>query len=75
MLENLFAEAPGPRCKTMRLRKNLDESDQKIMDNALKDSETWSDYHLSKALTARGLEISEMSIKRHRQGMCSCSRT
>lgn len=75
MLENLYEDRPGPRCKIDRQRRKLDDSDQKILDSALADTETWSDYHLAKALKARGLEMNETSLKRHRQGLCACSRT
>jgi len=59
----------------MRVRKSLNESDQKIFDAVIADQDNWSDYHLAKAMNERGVEISESTIKRHRAGLCTCSRT
>ena len=50
----------------------LSESDQKILRDALANEEAWGNTALSKALTDRGLRISEKPIRKHRGGYCSC---
>lgn len=75
MLEGL---APAKRtydCRIALIRKDLSDSDRKIFDEALADTETWSAYSLSVALTNRGIKIQDKPIRKHRSGLCQCSKT
>jgi hypothetical protein len=51
---------------------SLEESDQRILEDALNNHEVWAHVALAKALTERGLRISEKPIRKHRIGLCSC---
>jgi|DEB0MinimDraft_6_1074348.scaffolds.fasta_scaffold26642_5 hypothetical protein len=72
MLENLDQHRPPPKCKIKRIRDDMDDADQKRLDDAMEDQISWSDYHLFKALVAVGVKVSESTVKRHRQKTCSC---
>ena len=62
------------RCKAKNTADLLDEKDRKIFLDALSDTEKWSDKGLSVALIARGVNISNEAIGRHRKQLCACYR-
>ena len=72
MLEDLTPPARVTPCAVRTILEQLDESDQTILLNALADTEAWSNSSLARALTDRGLRISEKPIRKHRSRYCSC---
>jgi hypothetical protein len=72
MLEGLTPPVRILPCLVRTIMEQLDEADQKILDAALEDQVTWGHTALAQALTQRGLRISEMPIRKHRAGRCSC---
>lgn len=72
MLENLTR--PEPRagyCKVAALLATLDETDAKILTEAV-DDPSWVAKQLSKALRDRGVLLSDTTILRHRRRECVC---
>lgn len=74
MLEGLTPNKRIYECRVLVVRSELDDSDRKILDDALADEKTWSAYALSKALIGRGIIVQDKAIKKHRDGLCICSR-
>lgn len=72
MLEGLTPPERVFPCAVRTLLDALDESDQRILEEALTNQNVWSNVALAKALTERGLRISEKPIRKHRLGICSC---
>ena len=72
MLEDLKPEDYTPACKVRELADTLEESDAKILMDAVNDTETWGAIQLRNALQKRGLQISDKPIIRHREGRCPC---
>jgi hypothetical protein len=72
MLEGLTPPVKELPCAVRKLLDILDNSDREILENALADYESWPNKTLSKALTGRGLRISDGPIRKHRVGECSC---
>ena len=72
MLEGLTPPVRVMPCAVRTIMDTLSESDQKILRDALANEEAWGNTALSKALTDRGLRISEKPIRKHRGGYCSC---
>ena len=71
MLEDL--EPAGnytPPCKVRLTAENLEESDAKILMDAVNDSKTWGTIALRNALLKRGVNLSDKPIQRHRDGRC-----
>lgn len=73
MLEGLSKPKNDRLCGVMAKRKTLDESDQRILDEALADPE-WSSYQLQIALASLGFRTAIETIRKHRAGNCICSR-
>jgi hypothetical protein len=75
MLEGL---KPPPKsngsCKVGRLASTLDEADKKILLGAIEDSTNWPVKTLAKALSDRGLQISDSPLYNHRSKACACYR-
>ncbi len=71
MLENLETARKIWPCKIRSVLETLSESDQKIMVDAIANPD-WSTLGLARALTERGLPVTEPSLKRHRDNLCSC---
>jgi hypothetical protein len=59
-------------CKVRTILEQLEQSDAKILEQALSDSMTWPARTLQVALSQRKLIVSDVSIGRHRKGQCSC---
>jgi hypothetical protein len=72
MLEGLTPPVHVQPCAVRTILKKLDQADQNILLDALANEEAWGNTALAKALTDRGLPISEKPIRKHRGGYCSC---
>jgi hypothetical protein len=72
MLEGLTPPERVTSCAVRWLRENLDDADREILDKALLNFDAWPHKTLSKALSDRGVMISDKPIRRHRTGLCSC---
>jgi len=72
MLENIKPPVKIQPCKVRQVFASLDDADQKIFAKALKDVEAWSAYALAAAMTQAGVKIGDETIRKHRDGMCSC---
>ena len=72
MLEDLKPPEYVTPCAIRTMLEKLDEADQRILLDALANSEAWGNSALAKALTDRGLRISEKPIRKHRNKLCSC---
>jgi hypothetical protein len=59
-------------CKVDEWLKKLDESDRKILQEALNNFELWPHSTLARALRAKGLDISDTTIGKHRNKDCAC---
>ena len=76
MLEGL--EPPKNRavfCKVSDVMNELEESDVKIMQEALDDTERWKHKTLSNALRAKGVSLADTTISKHRLRVCACYRS
>lgn len=58
-------------CKVARYIIELGETDGLILAQAI-NAPKWSNLGLAKALTAKGLNISEGTIRNHRADRCAC---
>ena len=72
MLENLEPPKKNFTCRIRTVMSNLEPKDAKILAEAVADSINWRANTLSRALKQRGIEIGQESIRRHRDGSCSC---
>lgn len=75
MLENL--EPPQSRtyiCKVALVLAELNEKDKAILIEALADTDKWGHNPLARALRARGVELSDTTIAKHRCGDCRCGK-
>jgi hypothetical protein len=76
MLEGL--EPPKNRavfCKVNDVMNELEESDVKILQEALNDTERWKHKTLSNALRAKGVSLADTTISKHRLRVCACYRS
>jgi hypothetical protein len=75
MLEGL---TPPPKfsgnCKVATIANGLEEKDKEIFMAAIDDSEAWGVKTLTKALSERGISISDSPIYNHRGKTCACYR-
>lgn len=74
MLENLKAPVYITNCKVRTVAAQLDEKDKKIFLDAIADEQNWAAVALQKALHHEGIKIGQEVIRRHRSGVCSCSK-
>jgi hypothetical protein len=73
MLEGLTPPAKKPlQCKLSRLREGLDKSDQKILDEAVANTEDWPTETLVRELRKHGVDVGRETIRSHRRGDCLC---
>ena len=75
MLEGMKPNKRTYACRVAVVMESLDDADKKIFQDALDDEETWTAYSLSVALTNRGVKIHDKPIRKHRDGICQCSKT
>lgn len=75
MLEDLKPPTPFKgSCKVGQIMLTLNEVDQEILSAAIFDSANWPVKTLSRALTEKGLQISDTPITSHRFKNCACFR-
>jgi len=75
VLEGMKPHKQRYPCRVATIKEELSEKDNAILDDALADRNTWTNYGLSKALTDRGITCNEKTIRKHREKACSCWRT
>jgi len=61
-------------CKVGAVASTLDESDKKILLDAVANSSEWPIKTLVKALAERGIQISDSPLYNHRAQSCACFR-
>jgi hypothetical protein len=61
-------------CKVGLIASTLTDADKEILLAAVMDKETWPVKTLSKALSERGVQISDSPIYNHRSRACACFR-
>lgn len=61
-------------CKVNNVMNELEESDAKILQEALNDTERWKHKTLSNALRSRGISLADTTISKHRLRVCACYR-
>lgn len=61
-------------CKVGIIADRLEEKDRKILLDAVLDKENWPVKTLAKALSDRGVQISDSPIYNHRAKTCVCFR-
>jgi len=61
-------------CKVKETLASLEDSDKKILEEALADTDRWKHKTLSNALRAKGLSLSDTTISKHRLRVCACFR-
>jgi hypothetical protein len=74
MLEGLAPEVKIPPCGVRTAVDKLEPADQKILLEAVADYETWTANALMAALKRRGVTVGDKAIRKHREGVCSCSK-
>lgn len=72
MLEGLTPITYAGKCKVGQLLDTLDESDAKILQAALDNTEMWSAHGLKNALMQRGISVGDVVIGKHRRNLCVC---
>jgi len=75
MLEGLEPVARIAPCAVRDTLDKLDEADKKILLEAVADTDTWTANGLMTALKRRGVTMGDKAIRKHREGVCSCSKT
>lgn len=73
MLEGLTPPIKESLCAVMVRAADLEPADLKILLDSLADAR-WSNNALAAALTERGFEISESTVRKHRTKACACVR-
>jgi hypothetical protein len=61
-------------CKVGTIVKTLEDKDKKILLEAVANAQLWPIKTLVKALSERGLEISDSPLYNHRAKTCACFR-
>lgn len=61
-------------CKVGTLAASLNEKDKKILFDAVANTQDWPIKTLVKALSERGLQISDSPLYSHRAKSCACFR-
>lgn len=72
MLEGLTPPVIGRSCKVATEAAKLSDSDKKILLDAVADKDRWPVKTLSRALSERGIMLSDTPITNHRQRTCVC---
>lgn len=72
LLENFEPPARKFPCKIATELSKLQAADKAVLVEALADEKKWPAKTLSNALKARGIQLVDSTISRHRQGHCSC---
>ena len=74
MLEDLKPPTKTGSCKVALVAETLSDADKKILLDAIADRTTWPIKTLTKALKAKGLEISDTPLTNHRAQSFACFR-
>jgi hypothetical protein len=74
MLEGLTPPKSRGTCKVNTVAVTLNDKDRDIFLVAVMDSENWPVKSLCKALSDRGIQISDSPIYNHRGKTCACFR-
>lgn len=61
-------------CKVAVILSGLNQTDQEILNGAIFDSANWPIKTLSRALSERGIQISDTPLTSHRFKNCACFR-
>ena len=61
-------------CKVDLLAKDLSDADAKILMAAIEDTHNWTANGLSRALRAKGVNLADTTIGKHRNRSCTCFR-
>jgi len=72
MLEDLKPPVRQFPCKVRTILAELDDKDKAILISAINSPDIWPAKTLSNSLKARGVQLIDSSINRHREGICSC---
>ena len=72
LLENLAPIDRVRPCKVRETAAKLEPSDAKILLDAVANTE-WGMTDLVRALSSRGIKMSDNSVRRHRLKTCSCA--
>lgn len=75
MLEGMKPPKRIYTCSVGQALANLEQSDSRILQEALDDVDKWSGYGLSTALKERGLVLHDKAIRNHRAKGCQCWKT
>jgi hypothetical protein len=68
--EAIRAVVKGPRCTVGQLLKKLDDEDAAALRAAI-DSDMLLE-HIAAAIRLTGVQMSAMTVSRHRRGLCLC---
>jgi DNA-binding CsgD family transcriptional regulator len=71
MLEDLTPPSAKRTCKVGTVLEGLSDKDKDILTKAIYSSE-WTIKGLSRALIARGIQLSESPLTTHRNKSCAC---
>lgn len=71
MLEGMTPPVKESLCAVMERAADLEPADLKILLDSLEDKR-WSNNALAAELTKRGFEISESTVRKHRNKTCAC---
>jgi len=72
MLEGLVPTVQVRACGVRRILADLDDADRAVLESAMESPQVWPVKTLSRALSQRGLKLSETPIRSHRNRECSC---
>ncbi len=72
MLEDLTPPVRQTPCKARAILNTLNDKDRAILESALDDAVLWQANTLANSLKARGVDLGQESIRRHRTKACSC---
>jgi hypothetical protein len=74
MLEGLKPKTTEEFCGLLRTAMTLDKEDQRILLDAIADTDTWTGNGLWAALKDRGLKLHKGAVNDHRHGRCVCAK-
>lgn len=75
MLEGIEPPKRKYICSVGKALAELEQSDSRILQEAINDIDKWTSYGLSVVLKERGLVIHDKAIRNHRAKGCQCWKT
>lgn len=72
MLEGLKPPTAKRSCKVGNIAASLSEKDRTILLQAVEDKDNWPIKALSRALSERGVLLSDSPLTNHRSKSCAC---